>query len=391
MKIKKSLLGLFSAPLLLVSCGETGPIAGLPNGGTTIAHAQGKEQINNAIQETINATSNDAIGLKIADANIDFDYGSTFTTADSKVLAETGVNLGINDFNFLGGAQGLFSRNPDDVALYTKTSAKTRAGLVSKLTDYGKELKFRMPEFEKSYKGDYAFGASIQERMMYIDVSNDDLYNTIADVANTIAKILNPTTSFDFATAYPDRKVSIPTHWDNDDFPLIEEKTFLDALLKEFDDLPENGTYLDHGDNIYSYSGRVKNSDLEDVFEELFDNDLIPTDLFENDKIFDDDMFDDNLFEDDVFEDAFDDIVFSRDSSMEFAAVFGPQGLQSVSFSSSLQGKSKHALDFFRLPIFRTATTKASFNLKIEFSYGTDVQFPALDTTEYVPLRTIVK
>lgn len=388
MKIKKSLLSLFALPVLLVSCGQGNSIAGLPSGGHNMAQAQGKEEMNNAIQATVNATTDDAIGAKIQNANLVFDYQSTFTDRNSTILGNTGASLDVTNFNFLGGAEGLFSRNPDDVALYTTTSATAKANLTSQRTDYGKQIDFKMPELVKNFQGDYAFGANIQNRNMYFDLSNDSLYYTISDIANTVAKIVDPTSNFDFAISFPDRKVYAPTDWDLDDFPLLEEETFTQKLFDEFDSLPEVGEYKDHGNGTYSYSGSFHYRDLDDVFEEFFDNDIIDNDLFENDKIFDNDAFDDNILDTDIFEDAFDDIVYDSTSTLTFVALFGSKGIQSLTFDGKVSGKAKHRLES-REPFYKTTETKADFNFKVDFFYGKDVEFPTLNTSEYVPMPVI--
>lgn len=391
MKIKKSLFAIVALPMFLVSCQGSVANLQLPNDGKTIQNAQGKEELINAIGATVQATSTDALGISIEDSSISFDLHNDFSTTDKKTIANTNISLGLNNFYYKTGAEGLFSPRPEDLKLYTQLGGATHANLLSKLTDHGKELNFLIPEFDINLDGNYAFGSYIQDKNVYVDLSNDDLYNDIANFANTLMKLMHPNSNYDFATKYPDRKVYFSPCWDYDEFPIMDDETFTQELLDEFDSLPQSGTYRDHGNGVYSYSGNVPLHEMDDVFEELIDNDILGNEYFKGgnflDNIFEGNHFDFNLFDEDLLEDAFDDIVFSNKSSMEYAAVFNQHGIDSLAFTGVVEGTTRNRFDSYSIPVYNTITTKASFNFKVNFTYGTDVSFPVIDTTEYKPAK----
>lgn len=350
----KKYISLLFIPLLLASCGNTGSETKLPNNGTKIDSAVGKEKLKLAIKSEMTPDENksDAFGFSISGAhfseNVDGSISianQAFASITSKVEAKNGK------FDF--GVKGMTSKSCNDfratisagIDINGSTAVKYNANIAVPTSD----VKADMPATSAEFKGAYKASANILENNLYIDLSNKQILSFINTYIGNLAETI-PVSG----------KVKLPLGLTDEEFPLIDADDIaeFDAKYDEFfKELPEGGEFKDHGKAGFSYSGKLGKEDIEkEVSDNTADNNTSTSAIF----------------------------IANADSYFSYALVFKETGLVSFGIDASVGFDISAGLSSDGIPGYEFATTgNVEFGAKFEFLRGSDVKFPEVKTEEF--------
>lgn len=353
MKHKKHISLLF-IPLFLASCGSTGAETKLPNNGTKIDAAVGKEKLKLAVKNEMTPDENksDAFGFSINGAHfsekIDGSISianQTFASITSKVEAKNG------EFNF--GVKGMTSDSCNDfrATLYAgiDINGSTTVKYNTNITVPASNPKVDMPATSAEFKGTYKASADILENNLYLDLSNKQ---TLSFINTYVCKLVGSIPA--------SGKVKLPLGLKDEEFPLIDTADIaeFDAKYEEFfKELPEGGEFKDHGKAGFSYSGKLGKEDIE--------------------KEMNDDAADDTTLSSATF-------TAKSDAYFKYALVFKETGLVSFGVDASVGFDLSAGLSAEGIPGYKFATAgNVEFGAKFEFLRGSDVKFPEVKTEEF--------
>lgn len=259
----KKLLPLVLLPLLLTSCGNEEPTE-LPNTGTALAKADGQAKFANSVNNTV-TTSSDALGFAIDDAYVNTDMSCNITDlTNSSSLASLSMSESLSNGKLHLGVGGLTATNSKDVKVSLDLGATYKSNASIKV---GSE-----EETSAIDKHDYSLKVDILENVLYLDLSNENTFNLVDDLVNDIMSMymkgssmsdLSTGISFDLSSLISAKtKFTLPAS--EIDEPLITESnlTQFDAAIAQIPTLIDSGEFRDHGDDVYSYSGKLTGEDL---------------------------------------------------------------------------------------------------------------------------------
>lgn len=367
MKLRKQNIALVLLPLLLVSCGDStsNNETKLPNSGTVVTADIGKTQLKKAFASTANLDeNNDAIGLKVSGAHLE--------TAVETNVSYSGITVGkiaasfkLTNGTFNVGVKGMTGDKAADFKAYAGASVNVNGNL--SITSNTPDSTGTMQESTttRNYDGTYSVSASIDNSTLYADLSNKEVFS----LANTFL-------STQMITLPTSGKIKTALDMKDSDFPLItsSDTEELDKAYQEFyQSLPEGGTYKDHGNDVYSYSGTVTGEEL-------------------NKYLGDDTSVSDSLSAD---------LSFDAASSYDYALIFNDKGFESfgiectakLNVTSNLSSNTlDSSSDDVTVPLSYSATgsVEAKFGVKIELVTGNDVSFPTINDADYTVISSNV-
>ncbi len=348
---KKNLITLLFLPVLITSCsGSTGNETKLPNNGTAIDRAVGKEKLKAAVKSEVEPEGdNDAFGFSISGAHFSESFTGGITVANqsvatisSKIEAKNGkINFGVkghtgksaNDFRATLSAS--ININGNYNTTYNTQIAVPTADASAAAT----------PSTNAEFKGDYAVSADLFEKNLYVDLSNKQVFSLLSTFLGQYTSSL-PASG----------KAKVALNMSDEDFPLIsniDTTEFDDAYEEFYSSLPDDGEFKDHGKAGYSYSGKLTGTKL-------------------NEEVSSDSSTSNSLS-----------YTFGADSSFSYALIFNESGFVSFGIDANLGITTTVDLGTTDIGYKMNYSGNLSFGLKFEFLRGNDVKFPTVDTSAY--------
>ncbi len=240
--MKKNLLSLSLLAIVLAGCSNSSPTS-LPS-GKEIDKTTGKQKMQQAIEATEESVTKDNGKLKIG-----LSGGSLKVKADTEIATtsystKTSFEVSASDIVMLLSAEGLNGSDAKDYHAHAQVGFKAsmKAETNSSLASNTEERK------EKEYKAD----AYQDSEYAYLDFSNENTYDIISSMYK----------NKDLHGGKIKSKVSDSSYMDYES--IRKEVESLTDYIEKYLEKDEDGKYMDHGKDTYSYSVTLDGKDLNE-------------------------------------------------------------------------------------------------------------------------------
>lgn len=346
---KNKISFLLLLPLMLTSCSSSNPVA-LPNKGTDISAAEGKAKLKQSYDASVDSEENSTDAFEISLSDVSFTLDANLTTKDSEgkeTSPYAKLSFQLTDLSISLGMKGLTSTNADDIKGYMGiefTLAFDYEADTSKTNLIANKVSTK---FEKKK---YAINAYFDKSAFYLDLSNENVKNLIESLNKN-----NPTFSIGSGKYYIDSPFA------DAELPLLKKSdsdtSSYAKIESSFINMDSEGTFKNHGDDIYSYSYSIDGTKLS---EEVKNQDI--------DKDFSSSQSISSLLS------LSDSITIDSSSKVDYALIFNTQkGISSIGYKEDLKMNYKN--DYTNM----SGTITSSSSAKLSFNYGSGITIKEVD------------